>query len=85
MHDRYQLNQAVQGPHPAFGHLLPSFGRAKANTFEIIAFSRAARIGEGGRRPDEGPFSYRFSQERNCPKEKACHLSYEGQALSNLD
>jgi hypothetical protein len=31
------------------GHLLPSFGREKAKPFEIIAFSRAARMGEGGR------------------------------------
>ena len=45
-----------KSPHPAFDHLLPSFGREKAKLCEIIAFSRAVRMGEGGRRPDEGPY-----------------------------
>ena len=42
----YRLNQAPKGPRPAFGHLIPSFGREKAKLFGIIAFSRAARMGE---------------------------------------
>ena len=44
-----------KSPHPAFSHLLPSFGREKAKLFEIIAFSRAVRVGEGAQRADEGP------------------------------
>jgi hypothetical protein len=40
------------------GHLLPCFGREKAKLLEIIAFSRAVRVGEG-RRPDEGIFDAR--------------------------
>jgi hypothetical protein len=81
MHDRHWLNQAVQGPHPAFVRkltLLPSFGRAKAKPLEIVAFSRAARMGEGARRADEGFFRIATAKTKRPPKEKACHLVLRG-------
>jgi hypothetical protein len=41
------------GPHPAFGHLLPSSGREKGLVVSF-PFSRRIAMGEGARRADEG-------------------------------
>jgi hypothetical protein len=51
-----------KSPHPAFGHLLPSFGREKAEPLEIIAFSRALAWEKVPDRADEGP----LFQSHNC-------------------
>ena len=57
-----EMSLPPRGPHPAFGHLLPWQGpREKAITsaisprYRLLPFA-PSRMGEGGRRPDEGPF-----------------------------
>jgi hypothetical protein len=69
-----------KSPHPAFGHLPPSFGRGKATIFEIIPFSRYEGMGEGAQRADEGlsprvELSPLFSATKQDSRDDSHHLA----------
>jgi hypothetical protein len=65
---RPEESLAQSGPHPPFGHLLPSACRERAKATIPIAFSRGSWVtGEGGQRPDEGLLPQKQNQQDNSP------------------